>query len=159
MATVTFTTRASLVAGNPENIADVTSCLDLLLAGVNSVDSTQIATQQAWQALSLTGGASLHYYKDTLGFVHLRNEVWTFTSTVTANTALGTMPVGYRPGTNVNAVLWLIAAAASASAPSAVGSFSINTSGVITWSSGASVGVTGAGAVYVPALEGWRGEN
>lgn len=159
MATVTFTTRSSLVAGNPENIGDVTDCLDKLLAGVNSVDSTQVAAQQAWQSLSLTGGATLHYYKDTLGFVHLRNEVWTFTSTVLVNNTLGTMPVGYRPAVTINGVLWLIATAGSSTQPSANGSFSINGSGVITWSSGASLSAVGGGSGYVPALEGWRAES
>lgn len=43
MAVVAFTTRASLVGGQPENIADVTDCLDKLLVGVNTVDTAQIA--------------------------------------------------------------------------------------------------------------------
>jgi hypothetical protein len=42
MATVNFTTRANLVAGNPENIADVTDCLDKLQTGVNNVDASNI---------------------------------------------------------------------------------------------------------------------
>lgn len=42
MSTVTFTTRANLVAGNPENIADVADCLDKLQVGVN--DCTTVAT-------------------------------------------------------------------------------------------------------------------
>lgn len=42
MATVTFTTRGNLVAGNVENIDDVTNCLDKLLTGVNNVEAANI---------------------------------------------------------------------------------------------------------------------
>jgi hypothetical protein len=53
MATVTFTTRGNLVAGNTENIGDVTDCLDKLLAGVNSVDDAQLASanNSTWKNL------------------------------------------------------------------------------------------------------------
>lgn len=49
MAHVTFTTRASLVAGNPENIGDVTDCLDKLLVGVNAGDDAHVATDGVWR--------------------------------------------------------------------------------------------------------------
>lgn len=42
MATVTFTTRGSLNGNTVENINDVTDCLDKLLAGVNSVNESQL---------------------------------------------------------------------------------------------------------------------
>lgn len=114
-------------------------------------------SQQAWQALALTGGATLHYYKDTMGFVHLRNEPWVFSSTVPVNTALGTLPAGYRPGAvGVNAVVWTIPAAGSFSLPSAQGSFSVTAAGVVTWSSGNSLA---SNVTYFPGAEGWRAEN
>lgn len=98
MATVTFTTRANLVAGNPENIGDVTDCLDKLLAGVNSVDSTQVAAQQAWQTLTGVGVSNLSYFKDTLGRVHIEaTSVVVGGSSISPGTTLGTLPVGYRP--------------------------------------------------------------
>jgi hypothetical protein len=52
MATVNFTTRANLVAGNPENIADVTDCLDKLQTGVNNVDARTSPGRSAAPAAS-----------------------------------------------------------------------------------------------------------
>lgn len=42
MAQVTFTNRANIIAGQPENVNDVLACIDQLQAGVNNVEADQI---------------------------------------------------------------------------------------------------------------------
>lgn len=58
------------------------------------INSGQIATQQAWQTLTLTNGTgTAQYFKDSLGIVHLQgtiNVTGTFVD-------LFTLPSGYRP--------------------------------------------------------------
>lgn len=80
MATVAFTTRANLVGGQPENIADVTSCLDGLLAGVNGIDKEQLTTAHA-QLLGMNNGTNVG-----------RGKCIIATSESRTNTAYGLMP-------------------------------------------------------------------
>ena len=44
MGLLNYTTRANLVANTPENIADVTDCLDKIRTSVNSIDAEQFSS-------------------------------------------------------------------------------------------------------------------
>lgn len=88
-----------------ERIADIESLADGTGIGdeavttakiVNgAVTAAKIETQQAWQSQSLTNGTgTCRYYKDSLGFVHLRGTINISGTSV----VLFTLPAGYRPG-------------------------------------------------------------
>lgn len=72
----------------------------------NAVTAAKMETQQTWQTPTYqnswidydagTTYGGLQYYKDSLGIVHLRGLIKS--GTVTAGTAITTLPVGYRPG-------------------------------------------------------------
>lgn len=74
-------------------------------------DEIPFAAQQAWQTLSLAGGfqtgTTLYYYKDTLGRVVIRSDIHTAgASGVLPGVTVGTLPVGYRPGTTYNGIVF-----------------------------------------------------
>lgn len=156
MATVTFTTRASLAAGNPENIADVTDCLDKLLAGVNSVAAAQIEAQQAWQTIALPAGLSsgnLAYYKDSLGIVRFRGDKFAAAGAgISANGTLATLPVGYRPGTTHYGAIHLHGS------PATWLPISVTTAGVMALTDGAAISAVGAPS-YAFSEVSFRAEN
>lgn len=67
----------------------------------DAVTSDKLATQEAWVAPTMSNGwinygtssfTACGYMKDTMGFVHLRGLI----SSGTSNTAIFTLPVGYR---------------------------------------------------------------
>lgn len=153
MAIVAFTSRANLIGGQPENIADVTDCLDKLLAGVNSVAAAQIEAQQAWQTIALPAGlssGSLAYYKDSLGVVRFRGDKFALTAGgMTTNMTLCTMPAGYRPGATHFGVIHLHTVSPS---PLPV---SITTAGVMALTDGAQA--NSGNAVF--SLLSYRAEN
>jgi hypothetical protein len=99
----------------------VQTALTQLVATINALDATNLvanavtaakmdlttlpAAQQAWQTVALGGGgtwtpASLYYFKDSLGMVHLRGDGSSFTGTVGVGATLATLPAGYRPVSN-----------------------------------------------------------
>jgi len=78
---------------------------------VQAIDPTgRLLVQQAWQAPTLLnswvqyglGFASAEYYRDTSGIVHLQGAV----KNGTINTTVFTLPIGYRPATNVICPGW-----------------------------------------------------
>ena len=58
MGLLNYTTRANLVANTPENIADVTDCLDKIRTSVNSIDAEQVSTTLA-QKLGIDNGSNV----------------------------------------------------------------------------------------------------
>lgn len=69
----------------------------------NAVTAAKIEAQEAWHALTLTGGTwsaqSVSYYKDSLGVVRVRGQsTKNDNGPYALNALLATFPVGYRPG-------------------------------------------------------------
>lgn len=113
---MTFVTPTLPSPGDAANASDISTPVNQIVAVVNgNIDSTNIAdnavttakivdgavaaakieAQQAWQTQALTNGTgSCKYYKDSLGFVHLRGTINVSGTSV----VLFTLPAGYRPG-------------------------------------------------------------
>lgn len=67
-----------------------------------SVTAAKIEAQQAWQtqAFTVTGvSGTAAWFKDSLGVVHFRGDLYTTSASVPDPSTLFTLPVGSRPGT------------------------------------------------------------
>lgn len=66
-----------------------------------AVTALKIENQQAWQTIALSTPLSgtLSYYKDSLGIVHIRSQIWpgTGTSGSYSGGGVGQLPAGYLP--------------------------------------------------------------
>lgn len=95
----TFTQPIEMIRGDAvDHIAPTSVGSSQIVDG--SVTTAKFAAQQAWQTLALGAGWSpgnLSYYKDSLGIVRVRAEVFT-TGAVAASATIATLPAGYRPG-------------------------------------------------------------
>lgn len=77
-----------------------------------AVTAAKIEAQQAWQSVACaqasqtgltTGTSNLFYYKDSLGFVHIRPDAFRNDSgTGKGAVTFWTLPSGYRPGQNTS---------------------------------------------------------
>ena len=162
------------IIGQPNSTEEpkVVTALSQLIAAVNDVDSAQILdlavstadiannavtaakieAQQAWQTVALSGfTGNLSYYKDSLGQVHLRGDVFTSPGGgITSGTTLATLPAGYRPASTQQFNLPAVQGATAISP----GIVRISTAGAITNSASLSASVD-----YSFGHIHFRGEN
>lgn len=123
----------------------------------NAVTAAKIETQQAWQTLTGINGIVIHYFKDTLGNVHLRQELQAVVAPgVPVNTAFATLPAGYRPGATIYGVAMVVAPSGSSTTPSPKAAIALSTAGAMTNFSGDSLL---ASANYVLVFPPFRAEN
>lgn len=132
IAIQTFVNGANFGTAQIEALAITTGLL-----AANAVTAAKIEAQQAWQALTISGtgipSQTLNYYKDSLGLVHFRGDMFTSNANTPNGTTFGTMPAGYRPGVTIH----LFGAFNGGTGSSFPIMFSISTAGVLTMEAGA----------------------
>src|SRR6266545_444609 len=101
-------------ATHHNNLADAINKIEAELgtdpSGTYSTVKDRFLGDTSWQQITITPAqgsfspSTLDYRKDGMGFVHLKGETRTVTTTGTGTSTIGTFPAGYRPGVTIRTI-------------------------------------------------------